>query len=209
MLRNMPLSVLALLAAAAGCARHPIPDVVLTPQTRIGPTEDFGPGIVEITPSDVDLILDVPAYVVALRVTRELGIQVVAPRSGSPRSKRGAHYFRGGASSGADSSVSRAVSSKPCALRADSRDSCVGLPMPYRITQPKQGGATSEAAGYWLLIVSDAPTPARDVIRRLELMNLADTSLVAVVRSIPEPLIAARTTRWAAYYAGFGAQKDP
>src|SRR6267378_64365 len=201
-MKRTPFSVLALLLVAAGCARHTIPPVVLTPQARIGPAEDFGPGILDVTPSDVDLRLDVPAYVIALRVTREFGIQVIAPVSGSPRSKRGAHYFRGGASSEADTAM-RSVSSKPCTIRGDSRESCVGLPLRYQITQLKQGGATSDAPGYWLLIVSDAPTPAHEVMRRLRVMNLADTSLVALVRSIPEPLIAARTTRWAAYYVAF------
>jgi len=195
-------SVLGLSLAAAGCARHTIPPVVLTSQTRLGPAEDFGPGILDVTASDVDLSLDVPAYVIALRVTRELGIQVVAPVSGSPRSKRGTRYFRGGAVSTTDTSL-RSVSSKSCTVRADSRESCVGLPMRYQIAQLKQGGATSDAPGYWLLIVSDASTPAREVMQRLTLMNLADTSLVALVRNIPEPLIASRTTHWAAYYAAF------
>jgi hypothetical protein len=202
-MKRTPFSVLALLLAAAGCARHTIAPVVLTPQTRFGPAEDYGPGIRDVTPSDVDLMLDVPAYVIALRVTRELGIQVVAPVSGSPRSRRGAHYFRGGAVSVADTSL-RSVSSKPCAVRGDSRESCMGLPTRYRISQLKQGGATSDAPGYWLLIVSDAPTPATEVLRRLGLMNLADPSLEALVRSIPEPLIASRTTHWAAYYGAFG-----
>jgi hypothetical protein len=207
-MKRTPFSVLALLLAAAGCARHTIPPVVLIPQTRIGPVQDYGPGILDVTPSDVDLRLDVPAYVIALRVTTELGIQVVAPVSGSPRSKRGTHYFRGGAVSVADTSL-RSVSSKPCTVRGDSRESCMGLPLRYQITQLKQGGAASDAPGYWLLIVSDAPTPAGEVMRRLRVMNLADTSLVALVRSIPEPLIAARTTRWAAYYAQFGDEKHP
>ncbi len=205
MLRNLQVSVLALCLAAGGCARHTIAPVVLTPQTRIGPAEDYGPGIRDVTSSDVDLMLDVPAYIIALRVTRELGIQVVAPVSGSPRSKRGAHYFRGGAVPVADTSL-RTVSSKSCTFRADSRESCTGVTMPYRISQPKQGGAASEAPGYWLLIVSDAPTPGPDVMRRLASLHLADESLEALVQSIPEPLMASRTRHWAAYYAAFGAQ---
>ena len=103
----------------------------------------------------------------------------------------------------------RTVSSKSCTFRADSRESCPGLPMPYRIRQLVPGGAPDDAAGYWLLIVSDAPTPGREVMRRLGQMSLPDTSLVALVQSIPEPLIASRATRWAAYYAAFGVQKDP
>lgn len=205
MLRNLPVSVLALLLVAAGCARNTIPPVNLQPQTRLGPAQDFGPGIVDVSPSDVDLQLDATGYVVALRVTKDYGIQVIAPLSGSPTSKRGSHYFRGGAPSkaGTDTTL-RAASSKGCTVRADSRDACTGVTMPYRLAQLKQGGAPDDAAGYWLVIVSDVPTPGREVMRRLGEMGLADESLEALVRSIPEPLVAARTRHWAAYYAPFG-----
>jgi len=206
MLRNLPVSVLALLLAVAACAPHNR-SVELAPQTRVGPAADFGPGIGDVTPSDVDLRLNVPAYVIALRVTNELGVQVVAPVSGSPRSKPGTHYFRGGEKAPADTSM-RTVSSRACTIRPDARESCVGAPVQYRISQLIQGGAAADAAGYWLLVVSDAPTPALDVMRRLRLMNLVDTSLVALVQSIPEPLIASRTSHWAAYYAAFGAPRD-
>jgi hypothetical protein len=201
-------TVVALLGTLSGCAQHTPPPVAPIPQTRLGSGQDFGPGIGAITPSDVDLTLDVPGYVIALRVTRDWGVQLIAPLSGSPMSKRGAHYFRGGPPSGADSTLPSGVSSKPCAYRADSRESCVGLPTRYRITQPIQGGAPPDAAGYWLLIVSDAPMPPRDIMRRLEAIHLAATSLVDLVRSIPEPLIAGRTTHWAAYYAPFGTPHD-
>jgi len=199
------MSLLAL--ALVGCARHvTVPDHP-TPQTRLGPAQDFGPGIIDATPSDVDLQLDVTSYVVALRVTRDHGIQVIAPVSGSPTSKRGSHYFRGGAppKAGPDTTL-RAASSKGCTVRGDSREACPGLPMPYRITQLKQGGAPDDADGYWLLIVSDVPTPGRDVMQRLREMHLADQSLEALVRSIPEPLVASRTAHWAAYYAPFGVR---
>jgi hypothetical protein len=205
-MRNLSVSVLALLVAAAGCAGHNRP-LVLSPQTRVGPAGDFGPGIANVTPSDVDLRLDVPAYVIALRVTNEFGIQVVAPVSGSPKSKPGTHYFRGGEKAPPDSSM-RTVSSKPCTIRPDTRESCVGAPVEYRINQLIQGGAPDDAAGYWLLVVSDAPTPPREVLQRLERMHVRDTSLRALVQSIPEPLIASRTNHWAAYYAAFGAPRD-
>lgn len=159
----------------------------------------------------MDLALEAPAYVIALRVTPDQGIQVIAPVSGAPRSKRGTHYFRGGAASKADarSAPPSGVSSTPCTIRADSRESCVGLPTRYRITQLVPGGAPPDAEGYWLLIVSDTPTPARDVMRRLKMMTTTDTTLVGVVRSIAEPLMASRTTRWAAYYAPFGTPLNP
>jgi hypothetical protein len=209
MLRNLTVSVLALLVSAGGCARHTIPPVNLQPQTRLGPAQDFGPGITNVTPSDVDLQLDASGYVVALRVTRAYGIQVIAPVSGSPTSKRGSHYYRGGAplKAGTDTTL-RAASSKACTVRADSREACTDVTMPYRIAQLKQGGAPDDAVGYWLLIVSDVPTAGREVMRRLGEIDLADGSLEALVRSIPEPLIASRTAHWAAYYTAFGTPMD-
>jgi hypothetical protein len=205
MVRNLPLSVLALSLVAGACARHTMPPAVLQPQMRLGPAHDFGPGIVDVSPSDVDLRLDLPGYVVALRVTRDYGIQVIAPQSGSPTSKPGSHYYRGGAPPApATDTTLRSASSKACTVRADSRDACTAVAMPYRIAQLKQHGAPDDAAGYWLLIVSDVPTPGREVMRRLGEIRLADESLETLVRSIPEPLIASRTKRWAAYYAAFG-----
>src|SRR5258706_6255935 len=101
----------------------------------------------------------------------------------------------------------RTVSSKPCTIRPDTRESCTGAPVEYRISQLIQGGAAADAAGYWLLVVSDAPTPALDVMRRLRLMNLVDTSLVPLVQTIPERLIASRTSHWAPNYPAFGAPR--
>src|SRR5258708_26529060 len=147
MLRNLPVSVLALLLAVAACAPHNR-SVELAPQTRVGPAADFGPGIGDVTPSDVDLRLNVPAYVIALRVTNELGVQVVAPVSGSPRSKPGTHYFRGGALSANDTSM-RTVSRKSCKVRAHSHESCVGLSPRDPITQPQQSGPPTDPPGYW------------------------------------------------------------
>ena len=205
-MRIQSVSVLVLFLAAAGCARqnHPFE---LAPQSRVGPAEDFGPGLADVTSSDVDLRLAVPAYVIALRVTHEFGVQVIAPLSGSPKSKPGTHYFRGGSVPKADSSM-RTVSSKACTIRPDARESCVGAPVEYRINQLIQGGAPADAAGYWLLIVSDAPTLPDEILERLKGARLADTSLVALVQGIPKPLIGSRTNHWAAYYAAFGAPRD-
>ena len=208
--RALSLVQLTLLAAISGCAGHATParPAPLASQIRLGPAQDFGPGIRDITASDVDLITDVPAYIIALRVTRELGIQVVAPQAGSPMSKPGGHYFRGGAAP-TDTVPLRTVSSKTCTILPDSRQSCMGVQSGYHRDQLKLGGATSDAAGYWLLIVSDTPTRAEDVMRRLGEMTLPDTSLVNLVRRIPAPLIASRTTHWAAYYAAFDDKRDP
>lgn len=206
--------VVALTIALAACAHRSSSSTAAAPQppeqTRFGPAVDFGPGIVDVSSTDVDLRLDAPAYVIAFRVTDDLGIQLVAPLSGSPRSKPGVQYFRGSARAEISNSAQLplSVSSHPCTRRPDSRESCAGLAAPrYAITQLKQG-APPEAAGYWLLIVSDTPTPPHDIMRQLEMTRLPDTNLVDLVRSIPAQLIASRTGRWAAYYAAFTISRD-
>ncbi|HLZ45181.1 MAG TPA: hypothetical protein VKQ05_05835 [Gemmatimonadales bacterium] len=204
--------VVGLTIALAACAHRSSSSTAAAPpdQTRFGPAVDFGPGIVDVSSTDVDLRLDAPAYVIAFRVTDDRGIQLVAPLSGSPRSKAGVQYFRGSdrAEISNSAQLPMAVSSHPCTRRPDSRESCAGLAAPrYAITQLKQG-APPEATGYWLLIVSDKPTAPHDIMRQLEMMRLPDTTLVDLVRGIPEPLIASRTGRWAAYYAAFTISRD-
>ena len=200
--------VVGLTIALAACAHRSSADSAPPPlQTRVGPAADFGPGIMDITSSDVDLQLAAPAYVIAFRVTREGGVQLVAPLSGSPKSKAGMHYFRSTAKSEVLNSAQlpASVSSRPCTGRPDARESCWVGAQPVSQHLP---GAPPEAAGYWLLIVSDTPTAPHDIMRQLEMMRLPDTNLVDLVRGIPEPLIASRTGRWAAYYASFAISRD-
>src|SRR5882762_7545280 len=83
----IPLVALAL----AGCARHTIPPVALTPQTRIGPAQDFGVGIVDATPEWVKFDLAVPAYVIAFRMTDAGGIEQVC---NTAKSGRGTHIVQ-------------------------------------------------------------------------------------------------------------------
>jgi len=211
----IPLSALAL----AGCARHTIAPVVLTPQTRIGPAEDYGPGIVAATSRDVDFTLDMPAYVIAMRVTEARGVELIAPHTGNPRSQRGTHYVRAEPlTSWRDGSYSPALDglplfSPPCTQPADQRatpfsEGCVDWPdyapqVTRNITQLRYNSPPGQV-GYWLLIVSDAPTRAHDLLRQVKQLDLPNASLADRVQSIPEAMIASRTTRWAAYYAAFG-----
>src|SRR5258708_39798235 len=67
---RIPLGALSL----AGCARHTISPVGLTPQTRIGPAQDFGVGIVDATPEWVKFDLALPAFVIGFRMTDAGGI---------------------------------------------------------------------------------------------------------------------------------------
>jgi hypothetical protein len=193
--------VVGLTIALAACAHRSSSSIAAAPpdQTRFGPAADFGPGIVDVRSSDVDLQLAAPAYVIAFRVTREMGVQLVAPLSGSPRSNAGLHYFRASATSAISNSTQlpASVSSRPCTGRPDARESCWAGAHP--ISQPL-AGAPPEAEGYWLLIVSDKPTAPHDIVRQLEMMRLPDTTLVDLVRGIPG--------RWAAYYAAFTISRD-
>src|SRR5258706_3896848 len=69
----IPLVALSL----AGCARHTISPVALTPQTRVGPALDFGVGIVDATPEWVKFDLALPAFVIGFRMTDAGGIEQV------------------------------------------------------------------------------------------------------------------------------------
>jgi hypothetical protein len=226
MLRNLAVSVLALMVSAGGCARHTIPTVVLTPQSRVGPGEEYDLTIVTVTPYDVDFNLARPGYVVALRLTEGGGVQLVAPLGGKARTKPGTHYLR--AATVRDGGMTWVEESywtpvfglqPPCTGPQDQRAS-MGLPgcvdaAPYgppgeehRMRVPVSGTAGSALPGYWLVIVSDTPTTASDVWRRLAALDRSDTSLMNFVRALPQRLIASRTANWSASYAPFGTGED-
>lgn len=226
MLRNLAVSVLAPLLVAVGCARHTIPTVVLTPQSRVGPAEEYDLTIASVTPYDVDFNLAKPGYVVALRLTEGGGVRLVAPRGGKPRTKAGTHYLR--AATVREGGVTWVEESywtpvfglqPPCTGPQDQRAS-MGFPgcvdaAPYgprgeehRLRVPVHGTAGSALPGYWLVIVSDTPTTASDVWRRLAALDRSDTSLLSFVRALPQRLIASRTAHWSASYAPFGTGED-
>ncbi len=89
-----------------------------------------------------------------------------------------------------------------CASRAGPRES-----------PPQPSGRAQRLAvdelGYWLLIVSDARTPADELKFRLqdfeagELDDAEDTPLLVIMQLLPGVLVGGRTTNWAAYYVGF------
>jgi hypothetical protein len=154
--------------ALGACARHTMPPVVLTPQTRIGPAEDFGVGIVDATPKWVKFDFNLPAYVIGFRMTDDGGIQ---QWWNSAKLGRGTHTVR-----------ARSFRGRSPLLNDD---------------------------GYWLVIVSDAPTPPAIFDQRLESIMLADPPLRDALHSLPVVLVASRTGHWAAYYTTFGTPVDP
>ncbi len=85
----IPLVALSL----AGCARHTISPVGLTPQTRIGPAQDFGVGIVDATPEWVKFDLALPAFVIGFRMTDAGGIEQVC---NTAKLGRGTHIVTAG-----------------------------------------------------------------------------------------------------------------
>ena len=230
--------VLALLLAA-GCARHTIPPVVLINQTRIGPAEDFGPGITGVQFNGINFDLASPAHVIVLRVTNSAGVEQVRPlRSGDNSQLSQGEYLA------TAPSLSKSTYAAQAAQRAAWVSGVCGSPYEQDPARPVPAGAdTSRRAaprsnalaqrryqdcvrreretnsqrdgaapftqtqvgdvGYWLLIVSDAPTTAGELAARLRVMEVRDTSLVAVVRALPEALVGSRTSQWAAYYVAF------
>jgi hypothetical protein len=233
-----PFLVLALLLAA-GCARHTIPPVVLINQTRIGPAEDFGPGITGVQFNGINFDLASPAHVIVLRLTNSAGVEPVRPLRSRDKSQllqgdylatapnfsrsnyaaqaaQRAAYVSGVCGSpyeqdtshpipaGADTSRRAAPRSnalaqrryQDCVRREREANSQTEGPAPF--TQPHV-----DDVGYWLLIVSDAPTTAGELAARLRLLGLPNTSLVDLVRALPEALVGSRTAHWAAYYVAF------
>jgi len=90
--------------------------------------------------------------------------------------------------------------------------SCASRAVP-RESPPQPSGRAQRLAvdelGYWLLIVSDARTPADELKFRLrdfetgELDDAEDTPLLVIMQLLPGVLVGGRTTNWAAYYVGF------
>jgi hypothetical protein len=226
MLRNLPVSVLALLLAAASCARHTIPHAIpplaLTPQARFGLGEGYGPGIVAASARGMRFALAMPAHAIVLRVTED-GVEQVSPTWGhDPAAAPGAYSVRAvGPTSGRppmSAPVAADFSSDPGSLScvpvldpnvpAQPDPSCVSRTVARESRSVRSGAPSSRESdderGYWLLIVSDTRTPAAELEYRLAQLDFDDTPLLTTVLELPSALIGGRTTNWAAYYVGFG-----
>jgi len=148
------------------------------------------------------------AHVIVLRVT-DAGIEQVHPRSGSDSPlEPGTHSMRGCALTirdhGADD---RDPYTRACVREYARGAKPVPAVAPDSVFELAEAGATRPTAderGYWLLIVSDVPTPARQLTHWLGLIDMADDSmLVTTVLALPSLLVGRRTTNWAGYYVGF------
>jgi hypothetical protein len=209
-----PLALSMIPLILAGCASsHPAHDLT-QPPIRMGPAEDFGLKITDVAGLDVDYTIDHPAFVVAMRVTPPRMVEVVTPRYQHTQSSSGHHYARAGAPSfpvgGGNYTTQRTAGKSGCPpLPPGGTDaSCSSDPVSTAYSY-YLAPAAAPTGGYWLIIVSDLATSNAEIAQRLQTMAPPDTSLVSLVRSIPEALIAARTAHWAAYYAAFGQAQKP
>jgi hypothetical protein len=198
--------------AVAACALQRPPSVILTPQHRIGLGDSYGPGIDSASSHWIRFEIAVPAHVIVLRVT-DAGIEQVQPTSGPDYAlQAGAHSMRGcRLTIGENRDVSGDAYTRACERIFKSDP--LAKPVPSGVTTVESVFELSETGssrrladerGYWLLIVSDVPTPARQLEHWLGLINTEDDSLlVTTVLALPSLLVGGRTTNWTGYYVGF------
>jgi len=206
------LAVLLAAGAVAACALAlPAPTpVILTPQNRIGLGDGFGPGIDSASAHWVHFEIAVPAHVIVLRVT-DAGIEQVQPRWGTDSPlEAGAYSMRGCELTIRDHGDDmRDAHTRACVRESDRAAKPVpgGARAAEPVLQLTEAGASRPLAderGYWLLIVSDVPTPARQLSHWLGRIDMDDDSLlVTTVLALPSLLVGGRTTNWAGYYVGF------
>lgn len=218
--------------ALAQCAPHRSPaPLTPIPQGRIGAADVFGPGIVVASSRALRFVLARPASVIVLQVFPD-GIDVITPSHSHDRTEFPAGDHRIDATvftpplvdplSSAEStpSESRCLADYAIAVAQQPRDS-LGRTIPNPASRaalvqcqarsrappaPVPGPiSTSLPAGaYWMVIVSDVPTSARELQRRLRPMDISEGDFATVLRELPGVLVGGRTERWAAYYAPIG-----
>ncbi len=195
----MPRVLLLLMAVTlAGCALAlpPPSSVILTPQNRIGLGEGFGPGIDSASAHWVHFEIALAAHVIVLRIT-DAGIEQIQPRWGTDYPlEAGAHSMRGCALTiryyGGDM---RDAHTRACVRESDAAKRVPGVASEpesvFQLTEVGGSRARADERGYWLLIVSDIPTPARQLSHWLGLIDMGDDSLlVTTVLALPSLLFA-------------------
>ena len=206
------LTVLLTAVAVGACSLPPPPRVILTPQNRIGLGEGYGPGIDSASAHWIRFEITAPAHVIVLRVT-DAGIEQVHPSSGPDYAlEPGAHSMRGcGLTLGQNRDVAGDAYTRACERILKSDPAAKPVPTDVTPAEPvvelsetRPARRLADERGYWLLIVSDVPTPARQLTHWLGLINTDDDSLlVTTVLALPSLLVGRRTTNWSGYYVGF------
>jgi len=182
------VSLLAL-SLPLGCAAHRAPG---PSQTRVGPVESFGRGIVESEASWVRFDLDTAAYVIAVRITDPASVYRF--RAYIPRQclKLPTPRFRELLRRGCGPALIDVIepSSRTRFYRAGAHTI--------------QGGGPWYRAGYWVLIASNTPTSVSQLLAAIVAPEDGDTSFAHLANRIPAALLANRTRHWVAYVAPFG-----
>jgi len=193
----MKRAIVALLALSLplGCILHRPQSPT---QTRIGPIESFGRGIVESEATWVTFDLDTAAYVIAVRITDPASVYRF--RAYIPRQclKRPTPRFRDFLRRGCGPALVDLIDPYAGQTRffsAGAHSISVGGPF-YR-------------AGYWVVIASDAPTSVSQLLYAVMAPDRADSSFVYLANRIPAALIGNRTRHWVAYVAPFGDEDAP
>ncbi len=207
-----------IVVASAACAHPAALQQIVTPQSRLGLGEGFGPGIVNATARAMTYQLDMPAHVIILRVLDDGTIEQIRPFREDPNLARGAHQV---IATGASPSTlapgfvpplpvnTGSLSCTPIIdTNAKADPTCMGMER-ARTSEMEQPPAPipkrprDDEAGYWLLITSDVATSAASLEARVRGLELDEGTLLDMVRQIPGALIAGRTTNWSAFYVGF------
>jgi hypothetical protein len=221
-------------ALAQCAARPAPAPLTPSPQGRIGAADIFGPGIVVASSRILRFVLARPASVIVLQVFPDgidvITPRHSHDRSEFPAGDHriDARVFTPPLSdqpSYAEStpSESRCLANYANAVAQQPRDS-LGRPIPnpashtaaQELVQCQERSRASPrsvpgpiptslpARGYWMVIVADAPTSARELQQRLRPMDITQGGFATVLRELPGVLVGGRTERWAAYYAPIG-----
>lgn len=213
--------------------RSPAPLTPL-PQGRIGAADVFGPGIVVASSRTVRFLLARPAFVIVLQVfpdgidvitpshshdrtafaagdhridatmfTPPLEDQPSYAESTPSEARCLAQYANVLAQQPRDS-LGRPIPSPASNAAAQALVQCQMLSRAIPRPVPGLSPDSLPARAYWMVIVADVPTSARELQRRLRPMDISHGDFATVLRELPGALVGGRTARWAAYYAPLG-----
>ena len=202
-MKRLVVSFLALSVPALGCALHqrPAPPPA---QTRVGPVESFGRGIVDSDVHWVTFDLDTAAYVIALRVTDPWSVYRF--RAYIPREcvMRPTPRFLELARRGCNPSFIDVIEPLSGGKHFGPGVHTIRPQLSLGRTARWSYGLPFYASGYWVLIVSDTRTSVSQVYDAVIAPQDADTILGNLANRIPAALIGPRSKHWVAYIAPFG-----
>ena len=190
MMRSYRFTALLCLGAATGLVAQGTPRV-----TRLGNARSFGRGIVQAALGEMRFELSRTAEVIVLQIDAAGGITPIFPIDSMPGAR--------------PSGVHVVTASAPVAVRGGEEPRLDAV-MQTAAEVARSGRAVRPPAvsmgedkivAYWLLVVSDVPTTAREVRAQLESMTLEFGSVEEELKALPGVLIADRTKQWGAFYS--------